>query len=143
MRPAQFALNQYRQTNVQASLEYADPHTLIGMLFNGLNEKIAVAKGAMQRGAIAEKGQAIGQAIDIVGYLQACLDLGNGGEIAANLDRLYTYIAERLFQANAENDRSVLDEVNHLVNNIKSAWDAIRNEVSVQSAEDRFASLGR
>lgn len=139
MRPAQFALNQYRQTNVQASAEYADPHTLIIMLFNGLNEKIAIAKGAIQRGVLAEKGQAIGRAIEIVGYLQACLDLEKGGEIAANLDRLYTYITERLFHASAKNDQSALDEVGGLIKEIKSAWEAIREPVPPQTVENRLA----
>ncbi|WP_036268069.1 flagellar export chaperone FliS [Methylocaldum szegediense] len=140
MRPAQFALNQYRQTTVQASAEYADPHTLIVMLFNGLNEKIAIAKGAMQRKAFAEKGQAIGRAIEIVGYLQACLDLEKGGEIARNLDSLYTYITERLFYASAKNDQSALDEVGRLIKEIKSAWEAIREPVPARTVENRLAS---
>lgn len=140
MRPAQFALNQYRQTTVQASAEYADPHTQIMMLFNGLNEKISVAKGAIQRGELAEKGQAIGRAIEIVGYLQACLDLDNGGEIAVNLDRLYTYVTEQLFYASAQNDQSALDEVGGLIKEIKSAWEAIREPVPSQTVENRLAS---
>ncbi|HYE35216.1 flagellar export chaperone FliS [Methylocaldum sp.] len=142
MRPAQFALNQYRQTNVQASVEYADPHALVIMLFNGLNEKIAIAKGSLQRGALAEKGQAISRAIGIVGYLQACLDLEKGGEIAANLDRLYTYITERLFHASAKNDQSALDEIGGLVKDIKSAWEAIRDTVP-NSVESRPAAASR
>lgn len=126
MRPAQFGLNQYRQTSAQASVEYADPHTLVTLLFNKLNEKIAVAKGTIQHGAVAEKGQAIGRAIEIVGYLQACLDLEKGGELAVNLDRLYTYVTERLFYASARNDQNALDEVSGLIRDIRSAWDAIR-----------------
>jgi flagellar protein FliS len=112
------------------------------MLFNGLNEKIAVAKGAIQRGAFAEKGQAVSRAIEIVGYLQACLDLEKGGEIAINLDRLYTYVTERLFYASAKNDLSALDEAGRLVKDIKSAWEAIREPVPAQSIDSRLAVAG-
>lgn len=139
MRPTRFGLSQYQQTGAQASVEYADQHTLVTLLYNKLNEKIAVAKGAIEHGALAEKGSAIGRAIEIVGYLQSCLDLEKGGEIARNLDSLYTYITERLFHASAKNDQSALDEVGRLINEIKSAWEAIREPVPARTGENGLA----
>ena len=126
MTPLRYALNEYKQTSIAAGTAFADPHTLITMLFNGLQERIAVAKGAMERSDIPVKGQSIGKAMDIITYLQACLDKERGGEIAANLDELYEYLIGCLFRANSENNPALLDEVSGLLREIEHAWSAIR-----------------
>lgn len=128
MRPAQYALREYQQSQLDAGVAYADPHTLITMLFGGLQDRIAVAKGAIERGAYGEKSRVIGNAIEILNYLQTCLDPAQGGEIAANLDSLYGYMIERLFAASARNDVAILDEVGELIREIKDGWEGIRDE---------------
>jgi len=126
MSPIRHALNEYKQTNVAAAAAYADPHTLITMLFDGLQEKLAVAKGAMERRDFAVKGAAIGKAIDIIVYLQACLDKERGGEIAHNLDTLYEYMMGCLLRASSQNSSGLLDEVSSLVREIGAAWATIQ-----------------
>jgi flagellar protein FliS len=130
MIPVRYALNEYKQTNVDAGTAYADPHTLIAMLFDGLQERLSVAKGAMERKDFAAKGQAIGKAMDIISYLQACLDKESGGEIAANLDMLYEYITGCLLRANARNAPTLLEEVGGLVREIQEAWAVIRTHAN-------------
>lgn len=126
MIPVRYALNEYKQTNVDAGAAYADPHTLITMLFDGLQDKLSVAKGAIERRDFAAKGQAIGKAMDIIAYLQTCLDKDRGGEIATNLDMLYGYMTECLLRASSQNLPALLDEVGSLVREIQDAWSAIR-----------------
>lgn len=126
MRPAQYALREYQQNQVDANVAYADPHTLISMLYGGLQDRIAVAKGSIERGAYGDKSRVIGNAIEILNYLQTCLDPEQGGDIAINLDRLYGYMIERLFLASSRNDVAILDEVGQLVREIKEGWDGIR-----------------
>lgn len=130
MKPAHYALKEYQQTQMDAGIAYADPHTLITMLYGGLQERMAVAKGAIERQAYADKARVIGNAIEMLGYLQSCLDMEQGGEIAQNLDRLYAYMIERLFQASSTNDPALLDEVGALVREIKTGWEGIRGEVA-------------
>lgn len=126
MIPVRYALNEYKQTNVDAGAAYADPHTLITMLFDGLQDKLSVAKGAIERRDFAAKGQAIGKAMDIIAYLQTCLDKDRGGEIATNLDMLYGYMTDCLLRASSQNLPVLLDEVGSLVREIQDAWSAIR-----------------
>ncbi len=128
---ANHAMNQYKQVGTGVSAAAADPHQLITMLFDGALEKIAIAKGAMARRAIAEKGQKIGSAIAIIDGLRASLDKEKGGEIANNLDALYEYMQRCLLKANAENDTQLLDEVSGLIKDVKSAWEAIAPEQPV------------
>lgn len=119
------ALSSYSDYGYNSEIEYADPHRLIQMLFEGALKRISFAKGAMQRKQIAEKGKFISQTIEIVGGLRASLDVENGGDIAANLESLYDYISRRLVTANLKNSEEILDEVSGLLVDVKSAWDAI------------------
>lgn len=135
---AQSALKEYGKVSVQSGASYASPHRLITMLLDGALEKISSAKGFMQRGEIANKGNYISWAISIIEGLRLSLDAEKGGEIADNLNRLYDYMERRLVEANAVNSEEMLDEVSSLLLNIKSAWEEIPEEArgATASAED-------
>ncbi|MHB1368831.1 MAG: flagellar export chaperone FliS [Pseudomonadaceae bacterium] len=122
---AMAAMRQYQQVGVKAQVTEADPHRLIQMLMQGGLDRIAQARGAMEREAFAEKGVLIGKAINIIGGLRDVLDKEAGGELATNLERLYEYMTMRLFEASRHNDVSKLDEVAKLLGEIKSGWDGI------------------
>ncbi len=122
---AMAALKQYQAVNTHVQAVDASPHRLIQMLMEGGLTRIAQARGAMERQQTAMKGELIGKAIGIIGGLRAGLNLEQGGEVAANLDRLYEYMANRLLEANVQNDMAPLDEVAGLLRNVKSGWDVI------------------
>ncbi len=121
------ALKQYQQVSTQTGVAYASPHRLIQMLMEGAFERIATAKGCIQRHDIPGKGEQIGKAIDIVGGLRDGLNLDAGGELAANLDALYDFMQRRLLEANLRSDIAILDEVADLLRPVKEGWDAIGN----------------
>lgn len=123
------AMNEYNQTAVKASIMSASPHRLIQMLMEGALDKIAIAKGCMERNQIELKGKHISWAISIIGGLRSSLDKKAGGDIAQNLEDLYDYMERRLAAANAQNDPAILDEVTSLLRQIKEAWDAISDQV--------------
>lgn len=114
----------YQQVGT-SSAAYADPHQLVQMLMEGGLDRLARARGAMERGETVEKGELIGKAIGIIGGLQGSLNADVGGEIAANLDSLYDYMQQRLLHANLKNDIAAIDEVAGLLREIKQAWDAM------------------
>lgn len=119
------AMQQYQAVNTQAQAAAADPHRLIQMLMEGGLTRLAQARGAMERGQTALKGELIGKAIGIVGGLRQGLDLEKGGDIALNLDSLYDYMTRRLMDANVKNDPAILEEVSGLLREVKEGWDAI------------------
>ncbi len=123
------AAQNYSSVKVQSSVEDASPHRLIQMLFEGAIERIAQAKGAMQRNEVTRKLEAVNKAINIVSGLRGSLNDAEGGELAANLDDMYDYIIRRLIQANKENDPAQLDECGRLLGELKSAWDGIAEQV--------------
>ena len=125
------ALRQYQQVNTQAGVAYASPHRLIQMLMEGAMERIAVAKGCIQRRDIAAKGEQISKVVEIIGGLREGLNL-EAGEIAANLDALYSFMQRRLVEANLHSDIAMLDEVATLLRPVKEAWDAIGETPNAQ-----------
>lgn len=119
------ARRRYQEMGAEAAVTDANPHRLILLLLQGALDRIAAAKGHMQRGDVAPKCEAIGKAIDIIAGLRGSLDMERGGEIAANLLALYDYSELRLLEANCNNDSARLDEVARLLGEIKVAWDGI------------------
>jgi flagellar protein FliS len=126
------ALQEYQQVGVYSGAAYADPHQLITMLLEGALERIALAKGAVLQGDVAEKGRLIGNTLTIVGGLAGCLDIPAGGVLAQNLADLYDYISRRLLVANLDSDPEVLDEIAGLLREIRSAWLEIPQTIANQ-----------
>lgn len=121
----QTAVQHYRSVGLQTGLTDASSHRLVGMLLAGALERIAMARGAIERGDARQKGELIGKAISIVDGLRASVDADRGGEIAANLMALYDYIEQTLLRANLDSDAALLDEAGALLQQIKGGWDSI------------------
>jgi flagellar protein FliS len=115
----------YQSAAAHGGVAASDPHRLIVMLMDGALERIATARGCMQRGETAEKARLLNRSVQIVAELRGSLDLSAGGQIAANLSELYDYMTRRLLSALANNQVELLDEVSKLLNDIRSAWVAI------------------
>ncbi|HEY4318445.1 MAG TPA: flagellar export chaperone FliS [Herbaspirillum sp.] len=119
--------NAYANVGMETGVVAASPHKLTLMLMDGASIAIAMAGKHMRAGAIKEKGKLITQAILIIDNgLRASLNhkVGNG-ELAGNLEALYSYMTRTLFTANVKNQPELLDEVHALLSQIKEAWEAI------------------
>lgn len=116
------ASSAYHSVSAHGGVAAADPHRLILMLMDGALERIAQARGRMEHKELAEKNRLLHTATSIVDELRSSLDLKTGGVIAANLDDLYDYMARQLIAANLQNKPEILDEVAHLLREIRSAW---------------------
>jgi flagellar secretion chaperone FliS len=119
----------YKRASIEASVDMADPHQLVNLLFEALQRAIASAKLSMQAGDVPGKCKQIGNAISILEEgLRAPLDLKNGGDIAANLSSLYEYCGNRLVLANLHSDVSILNEVASLIEPVASGWKQIQGK---------------
>jgi len=125
MRANQKAIASYGDVKVTTGVATANNVQLIQMLFDGLLESLATAKGHIQNGAIVDKGKSIARASRIVLGLQGALDFERGGDLANNLNELYGYVTRRLLYVNARNDLDALEEIFGLMNEIRSAWEGV------------------
>lgn len=125
MRLHKLAFDGYGAVQVATGVATADNVKLILMLFDGLLESLAAARGHIQHGNTADKGKAIARSTRILMGLQNSLDFERGGELARNLDDLYGYVTRRLVRANAHNDLEILEEVRSLMAEIREAWSTL------------------
>jgi flagellar secretion chaperone FliS len=124
-RPA----NAYQRINVETSMHTIDQHQLVSLLYEGILNAIATARGAMARGDIATKCTAISKAIRILEEgLSTSLDKVDGGELAQNLSDLYEYCVRQLVLANSRNDDAAMQEVMRLIESIATSWTAIKTD---------------
>lgn len=130
----------YGSVQVSTGVATADNIQLIQMLFDGLQESLSTAVGHIQNNAIEEKSKAISRAGRIVVGLQGALDFERGGELAQNLNELYSYMTRRLFHINAHNDLNALEEVKTLVNDIAQAWQTLPSLLTDASRRTHYAN---
>lgn len=106
------------------------PLELVVMLYDGAIRALGQARDAIGRRDLVAKRAAMNRAIDIVQHLQSSLDMEAGGEIAANLDALYTYVIERLLEANRRTDQAPVEEAARLLTTLREAWAQIAERPS-------------
>ena len=98
---------------------------LIVMLYDGAIKFLKMAINEMEAGNYAEKGRYIGKAQDIINELNAVLDIDAGGEVAANLRKLYLFMTKRLNEANISKDPNMVRDVIKMMEELNQSWKAI------------------
>jgi flagellar secretion chaperone FliS len=115
-------IDTYRQ--VQISQEVSQ-YRAVELLLAGGIERVKLAKLAQARGDTERRGTAVSSTVTILGALQGALDMELGGQISQNLDALYDYMIRKLANVAIDDTPRSLDEVQALLEEIKSGWDAI------------------
>ena len=107
----------YKRTDVIT----ADPKKLVIMCYDGAVYNLKLAKAKFYARDYEAKGKAIQHALEILNELRAALDFEKGGEIARNLDSLYSFWAQHIIKADQNKDPRGLDQVAAMLEEIKSA----------------------
>ena len=122
----------YSKAGIETGVDTADPHKLILMPSEGA--MLAVAPASLHKqsrdGAqdIARTGEPIPKAITIInnGH-KASPDLEVRGQLAGKLGEPSYSMSPRLLHAKRHDQPAVLDEVSHLLAELKGAWEQIGN----------------
>jgi flagellar secretion chaperone FliS len=97
---------------------------LLLMLYDGALQFTHIARMGIAQQMPKVRGENISKVLAILTELDAALDRSSGGELAKNLSGLYGYMINRLTQANLQNDAAALDEVAHLLAEIREGFAA-------------------
>ena len=119
----------YASVGTHSQVDAASPHRLIQLLMDGALDRLALARGQIQRGEISLKANSISRTMSIIDGLRLSLDHSVNSSLSDNLEGLYDYMNRRLLLANVKNDTEALDEVAGLLRELKEAWDAIPDPV--------------
>jgi len=122
-----------------------EPVELVCLLYGKAIEKLSLARTLTGADQIRARNTAIARASEIVIELQSALDAEQGGEIAADLERLYEYLQQRLAAGLAERSDEALAEALQLLETLAGGWreaaDSLRGERKEQLPE--AAAAGR
>lgn len=126
---ARNAAHAYTHVGLETGVVAASPHQLIQMLFEGAEHAVNMAIHHLDAHDIPKKSASISKASIIISEgLRAALDLQRGGELAQQLDALYSYMNQRLMSAHMHNQTAPLAEVLTLLRQIREAWQQIGNK---------------
>jgi flagellar secretion chaperone FliS len=117
-------LNQYKRSNI----ETAGKLGLIIMCYERAIQLLTQVKDHIQEKEMVKKAQKVKKVLDIISELQGCLNMEKGGQIARNLDSLYSYITKRLLVGDIRKDLTVYDEAIRILTELKDAWQTIKYE---------------
>ena len=98
---------------------------LIVLLYEGAIKFLKLAINELEAKNYQAKGHYINKAQDIINELNAVLDMDAGGEIAANLRKLYLFMSKRLNEANTKRDPQMIRDVISLMEELNQSWKAI------------------
>jgi flagellar protein FliS len=125
----------YQTVRSHGQVADATPARLVQIMFEHILSNLATAQGCMGRirnnlplQEVKTKCKAMSKASQLIGHLDATLDMQKGGQISANLHNLYLYMLGKLIEANLHNDAGIVAEVANLVRTIKNGWDQIVTE---------------
>ena len=128
-------INAYKKGSLKQDVASADPHRLTLMLMQGALDRLAYAKGCIERKEFEGKAEHLSRASAIVMNLRDTLDMEVGGEVAENLFSLYDYMIQRMTDATIQNSIKIVDEVISLLTPIRDAWVQIPESAKQEAYE--------
>lgn len=115
----------YRNIEAQSRIDGASPHKLIAILFEELLCAMDAHKIAMERADIARQADRQARALSILQALDASLDMAKGGQVAANLSKIYREARRLTALAGREKNPAYIVRAREMVAEISSAWEQI------------------
>ncbi|MFL0165429.1 flagellar export chaperone FliS [Candidatus Clostridium helianthi] len=103
------------------SVNYASKEQLLLMLVEGAVKFCKIARQAIVDKDIKKAHDALVRTQDIFSELMVSLDT-SAGEWAVQLLRVYTFIKDKLIEANMTKDLEIIDEILPLIEDINETW---------------------
>lgn len=98
----------------------ASPAELTLMLYDGAIKFCNIAMVAIEKKDIEKAHINITKAEKIINEFQATLD--HKYEVAEDFDKVYTYLRQRLLEANIKKDKDILEEVLGHLRTMRDTW---------------------
>ena len=130
-------LRAYQKTTVNAEISVADPYYVTKLLYQGLFERLAQAKGAIERGDLALKAKKLSTATAILENLRSTLDFSQSKTIAQGLYDIYSYMIDQVAESSLNLMTQPIDNAIRALMPIKKAWDSIPVTAQQEAASKR------
>ncbi len=115
---AKSSIDQYRKSAVSG----ASPLQLVIMLYDGALRFMEAGRHAMLKREVYQQNDNLTKAQRIISELLSTLDLQQGGEVAKNLFSIYTYVYDKLVEANLEDKPEIVEECTTILSELRESW---------------------
>lgn len=115
----------YRSVDLEVRAASSSPYQLVLVLFDGLLDELARARGHIEGKRFQQKGQSLEKCMNILNGLNSALDYENGGETVQGLSRLYDYCVYRLSDVSVSLSLEGIDEVINLLGVVREGWEGV------------------
>ena len=119
----------------EVAIKTANPLQLVVILYDAAIQSLQEALEHLKSNDISARARSLNKTVAIITELQASLNFEVGGDIAGSLDRLYTYMKQRIFKANVDQAAEPLAEVITLLGNLRSAWCEVASQSSRKATD--------
>lgn len=106
----------------------ASPAELTLMLYDGAIKFCNIAIAAIEKNDIEKAHNNIRKVENIIAEFQATLN--HKYPVAKDFDNVYTYLQERLLQANLKKDKDILEEVLKHLRTMRDSWKEVMEQTS-------------
>ena len=131
----------YQNAYKKASVNTLDQTKLIIMLYDGAIKNASFAVEHMKSGQIEKVHDCLIKTKNIVTELMATLNMDRGGDIAKNLQSLYSYMFSQLIEANMNKKTEPVVVVIDLLKELRAAWTQInskkKNDAKTQNTPEK------
>ena len=123
----------------KTSINTADQRRLIVMLYDGAIRYMR--KGALKIEAKDFEGahNYLVRSREVIAELLSTLRPEKGGEVGANLKKLYVYVFNRLVEANLLKDVEILQETISIMETLREGWSGIKSTETQSTLEGEEA----
>lgn len=125
MYPMNESYDSYRAVDLEARAAASSPYELVLVLFDGLLDELARARGHIEAKCYQQKGASLEKCLNILNGLNGSLDYESGGELVQGLARLYDYCIYRLSDVSVSLSLEGLDEVVQLLGVLRDGWEGV------------------
>ena len=119
-----YSLNRYQETSITT----ASPEQLVVMMYEGAILSLKQAATQIEMKDLMGKRHSINRATAIIQHLQGTLDKQRGGNIAEDLDRIYTYVLGRILEGSIQLKPAPLHEAVKVLENLLDSWEEIARQ---------------
>ena len=121
------AARAYQSVGQHTAVIAGEPVDLVILLYEKLLQRLREVRVSIEKGDIGGRGEACGKGIELIEKgLIGCLDMRQGGSIAAQLKVQYDRWMAMILRCNVSADMVLLESIEFEVKEILSAWQELR-----------------
>ncbi len=122
--PGSKAADQYLAQRVEG----ASPEQLVAILLEGGQKFLNMVLAAMAVNDVPAKARHANRVSDFILELSLRLNREDGGEVVTNLDRIYRWWMDELFDAARKNEPQRLESMRNQMNIMRNTWEELHRK---------------